>query len=223
METRDFFRLIYITDRKRTAGRELIGVIRAALEGGVDAVQLREKDLSERAYLKLAEEAVQLCREHDAKLIINGRPELVSQFEDVGLHIGSSHPEPFAVRRDFSLQGRLIGYSSHSVHEALEAVASGADYVSFSPVFQTRKPDAFLPPTGPEALAELVGLSRVPVTALGGIYLENTAQLKGTGVKSLSVVSAISEADDPTEAARSLKSEVLSWSGFTPPSSGLLW
>ena len=211
MRCAGFPRLIFITDRRRTEGRTLQRVVEMALRGGADAVQLREKDLSEVDYLDLAEAVFDLTKAHDAALILNGRPELLEKFPGAGLHVGKKHPPPELIRLELNQPEILIGYSAHSIPEALEAAERGADYVSFSPVFETTKPDAFLPPTGLEPLRSLVEQCPIPVTALGGIEAGNLGLLRPSGVRSVSVVSAISRAPDPERAARELKEEIASW------------
>ena len=119
------FRLYLITDRMQTAGRLLPAVVADALRGGLRAVQLREKDLTAGQLYYLAVELRQITREYGAKLLINDRIDVALAVAADGVHLGkASLPVPEA--RHILGHERLIGYSAHSVEEAVQAQQGGA-------------------------------------------------------------------------------------------------
>lgn len=190
------FPLYLITDRRQAAGRTLASVVRAALEGGVKAVQLREKDLPGRDLYLLAKELRGITREFGARLLINDRPDIALAVDADGVHIGASSLPVSEVRR--LLGGRhLIGYSAHGAAEALQAAADGADFVTFGPVFFTPSKAAYGTPVGLEKLAEVAGKLKIPLFALGGIKQENIPDVMAAGANGIAMISAIIAANDP--------------------------
>src|SRR6185369_12433292 len=154
----------------------LASIVREALEGGVRSVQLREKDLCGRELFEMATELRRITREYDAKLFINDRPDIALAVDADGVHIGAgSLPVP-AVRRLLGRQ-RLIGYSAHSLDEAIRTEAEGADFVTFGPVYFTPSKSAYGEPVGINKLAEAARSLTIPVFALGGVNLENIAEI----------------------------------------------
>lgn len=198
------FPLYLITDRRQAAGRTLTSVVRAALEGGIKAVQLREKDLPGRDLFVLAKELRGITREFGARLLINDRADIALAVDADGVHIGASSLPVREVRR--LLGARLIGYSAHGAAEALQAAADGADFVTFGPVFFTPSKAAYGTPVGLEKLAEAAGKLKIPLFALGGIKLENIPDVMAAGADGIAMISAIIAANDPkTETTNLLK------------------
>ena len=195
------FRLYFVTDRKQTAGRPLIDVVHAALDGGVSAVQLREKDLEGRELYELAEQLRELTLRYQARLLINDRIDIAIATEADGVHLGQSS-FPVAEARQLIGPDKLIGVSTHTPQEI--AAAEGADFIIFGPVYYTPSKAAYGEPQGLDRLREAVQQSAVPVFAIGGIKAERIAEVFETGVYGLSVISAISVASDPAQAAREL-------------------
>lgn len=197
------FSLYLITDRTQTNGHPLGTVVREALAGGVRAVQMREKDLSDRELFRLAMELRGITHEYGARLIINGRPDIALASEADGVHIGAASL-PVAVARAILGPERLIGYSAHAVAEAHRAEADGADFVTFGPVYHTPSKAAYGAPAGLERLAEAASSLTIPVFALGGVKKTSIAELLTSGARGIALISAIIAADDPRSAAATL-------------------
>ena len=196
-----------ITDRHQTLGRKLTDVVREALEGGVRAVQLREKDLSSGELFRLAAELRRLTSEYGARLIINDRLDIALAVEADGVHVGITSV-PVAIVRQVMGKGTLIGYSAHEIDEALQAQADGADFVTFSPVYPTPSKSAYGQPCGVKKLADAVAALQIPVVALGGISLANVAEVLSASVTGIAVISALLAAVDPRVAASSLLKKI---------------
>ena len=197
------FDLYLVTDRKTTGGRELTWVLEQALEGGVRAVQLREKDLGGAALLELAGEVKGLCDRYGAELFINDRVDVALASEAAGVHL-AANALPVKVARELLGPDRKIGVSTHSVEEARAASEAGADFILFGPVYSTASKLAFGDPQGPTALKAVTDAASVPVFAIGGIKRHHLPEIKAHGTTRVALISAISEAPDPAAAAREM-------------------
>jgi thiamine-phosphate pyrophosphorylase len=201
------FRLYLITDRQQTGGRSLTEVVRQALEGGVRAVQLREKDLSSAALYRLAAELRLLTSEFNARLIINDRPDVALAVEADGVHLGVNSL-PVAVVRRLLGKDTIIGYSAHAIDEALSAQSDGADFVTFGPVYFTPSKAEYGTPCGVKKLAEAAAALDIPVFALGGISETEIPEVLTTSVRGVALISAVMAASDPRAAAASLLKKI---------------
>lgn len=197
------FNLYLITDRTQTAGRELPAVVADALAGGVRAVQLREKDLSSRHLFDLALTLRQLTRSHNSHLLINDRLDIALAVGADGVHIGAGSIPVEHARRILGPQA-LIGYSAHSVAEAVRAEKNGASFVTFGPVYPTPSKARFGPPLGVAKLAEAVRNLTIPVFALGGIKESFVTTTMASGCHGVALISALISAVNPYDAAQSI-------------------
>ncbi|WP_027716858.1 thiamine phosphate synthase [Desulfuromonas sp. TF] len=196
------FTLYLITDRRQVPpGRTLIDVVRAACEGGVRAVQLREKDLTADELFPLALELRALTRQYGARLLINDRIDLALAVEADGVHLGG-HSLPTTAARSILGPERLIGVSAHSLEEIAEASRNGADFVTFGPVYSTPSKTAYGKPAGLDLLGAACGGSHLPVFALGGITPERVGGVVAAGAGGVALISAIVAEAEPSEAAR---------------------
>ena len=203
--------VFYVTDRHafgpdepQAAARILQTIARVA---GADAVQLREKDLSGRAVLELAQAAV--VRAAPAQLLVNDRLDVALAAGAAGVHLGGeSLPVAEVARFRAALRppaGILIGRSCHAADEALQAERDGADYVFFGPVFATPSKARFGPPQGIEALAALCRRVHIPVIAIGGITLENAGACTAAGAAGIAAIRLFQESEDVAGIVRGLK------------------
>jgi thiamine-phosphate pyrophosphorylase len=196
--------LYLITNRKMTA-RPLVEVVEQALAGGVDLVQLREKDLPEEQVLELAWALRTVIDKYGRKLIINGHARAAAAVKADGVHLGYDAGTIREARKIIG-PGGLIGVSVHSVQEGVAAWQDGADYLLVSHIFPTDC-KAGVPPRGIKILAEIKQQTAggIHLIALGGINHTNAARLLDHGFNNLAVMSVIMAADNPKEAARKIK------------------
>jgi thiamine-phosphate pyrophosphorylase len=197
------FKLYLITDRTQTKGRDLLWLIEQALDAGVKAIQLREKDLAGRDLFSLAEKASQLCRNYGSSLFVNDRLDIALAVNAAGVQLGNASV-PIALARQLLGAQKMIGVSTHSFNEALEAQRQGADFVLFGPVYFTPSKAAYGAPQGLDKLKEIVGKISLPVYAIGGIKLENILDLRSMGVSGVALISAIMSSDAPKQATSDL-------------------
>ncbi|HZD41995.1 MAG TPA: thiamine phosphate synthase [Terriglobales bacterium] len=197
------FDLYLITDRRQTAGRDLLWVLEQALAGGAKAVQLREKDLSGHDLFSLAEKCRKLCESYRAALLINDRVDVAMAMNAAGVQLGAvSLPVPAA--RQLLGDQKLIGVSTHSLAEARAAGDSGADFIVFGPVYFTPSKASYGAPQGVAALKEIVENSSLPVYAVGGIKAAAVDEVKHTGIRGVALISAVMSARNPKAATEEL-------------------
>jgi thiamine-phosphate pyrophosphorylase len=192
--------LLYLVLEARPRGEDPRPLLDAALRGGVDVVQLRDKELGDDALVAASEPFLTACGEHGALFVLNDRPNLVEACGADGVHVGRSD---MAVEQARGLVGphRLLGLSASTLGE-LEDVA-GADYVGVTAFGTPTKADAV--PGGFELLGAAREVLTVPWFAIGGIDLTNVGEIVSAGAPGVAVVRAIRDADDPEEAARLLR------------------
>jgi len=197
------FDLYLISDRKLTHGRELDWVLERALDGGVKAIQLREKDLSGKELFRLAERINRLCEQYQAQLFINDRVDVALAIGAAGVHLTeTSMPVPAA--RSLLGAHRSIGVSTHSLEGARRAEQDGADFVIFGPVYFTPSKAEFGVPQGIRALQIVVENVALAVYAIGGIKAENLLEAKSVGSRGVALISAIMSAEDPARETRQI-------------------
>ncbi|MBN1943663.1 MAG: thiamine phosphate synthase [Phycisphaerae bacterium] len=186
----------------------LRAVARAALAGGADAIQLREKDIDDALFLAYAAELRELTDQTDRLLIINDRPDIAAIVGADGLHLGQ-HDLPIPDARRLLRPGAIIGRSCHSVQQAREAINEGADYVALGPIYQTAIKHR--QPVGPGLLEEIQQAYEtvpLPIVAVGGINAGNVAEVIRHGAKCVAVCTAVNAADDPQAAAEAIRKQL---------------
>ena len=199
----EYMRLYAVTDRAWVGDQTLYQQVESALKGGVTCVQLREKELDEEAFLKEAFELHDLCKKYHVPFFINDNVDIAIRCHAEGIHVGQEDMAAAQVRQRVG-EGVMIGVSAHTVQEALDAVAHGADYLGVGAVFATHtKTDVSEMPR--QTLLDICNAVDVPVVAIGGIHKENILQLKGTGVDGVALVSAIFAAKDIEAECRELR------------------
>lgn len=208
--------LLYaVTDRSWLNGRTLCEQAEEALQGGVTFLQLREKKLSGQELLKEAEAVKELCARYHVPFIINDSVELAKAVDADGVHIGQKDMDVPAARAVLG-PDKIIGVSARTVEQARLAQEQGADYLGVGAVFPTgTKQD-----TEVISFAQLASVCRavsVPAVAIGGITKDNLAELSGSGISGIAVVSALFAQPDIRKAAMELKEKAkeIIWDRFT--------
>ena len=204
MPTPDFD-LYLVTDRNETRGRDLLWVLEAALDGGVKAIQLREKNLGGGKLFFLAEAARKLTSNYHARLFINDRIDVALAVDADGVQL-STVSIPIETARGLVGGEKLLGVSTHSLQQAEEAERLGADFVLFGPVYFTPSKAPYGAPQGLAALKKIVEKISLPIYAIGGIKPENIAEARGTGSRGVALISAIMSAADPKDATKKILS-----------------
>jgi thiamine-phosphate pyrophosphorylase len=190
--------LYLVTSQALSAGRETRHIVREALAAGVTLIQLREKEMAAREFMALAVEVRRMTADAGALLIVNDRLDIALAVGADGVHLGREDLPLDAARR--IAPDLILGASSHSEAEALEAQGAGASYVNIGPLFPTGTKawgGAFL---GIEGLRAIGPCLSVPFTVMGGIKLGHIPALTAAGARTLAVVTAVTAAPDPRAA-----------------------
>jgi thiamine-phosphate pyrophosphorylase len=192
-----------VTDRTQTNGRPLLDVVDAALRGGIRAVQLRERGLTTRQLLTLAEALRARTDRHGAALVINDRIDVALACGADGVHLPA---DSFAVAEARALLGarRLIGVSTHAADEVAAAAAGGADFAVFGPIYYTPSKRPYGKPIGVGALDAARAAAALPLFAIGGIDAQRCAEVLAHGADGIAVIRAVLAAHDPAQAAGKL-------------------
>ncbi len=189
-------KLYLVVDEEFYSGTDLMADIRAVLETGIGLLQWRQKSGSDRYFLEQAMAIRALCREFATPFVVNDRPDIACLVDADILHLGQDDL-PIAAARRMVGETMPIGRSTHSLKQALAAVAEGADYLGFGPIYKTpskRKPD---PEVGLDGLQEMLSRVSLPVVAIGGLDETNIASVAATGVPAVAVIRAVLQAEVP--------------------------
>ena len=195
--------MYFITDSTNYSEEEFLYRVEQALMGGITLLQLREKDKSTREYIDLAEKVHTLTKKYNVPLIIDDRVDVALAIDAEGVHVGQSDM-PVSTARKLIGDDKIVGATTKTVPQALEAYEQGADYLGVGAIYPTAtKVKTVL--TSTETLGNICSAVPIPVNAIGGLNKDNIDVLKGIPIAGICVVSAIMKADDPKQAAVELQ------------------
>ena len=185
----DFLQVYLITDLKRIGKDRFLSAVEEALQGGVRALQIREKDLNPNDLLALALEVKPLVQRYHAKLFINDRADIAVMAGADGVHLTETSIQAREVKNSFP--DLIVGVSTHSIEGARRAETQGADFITFSPIYETPSKANYGPPQGLDLLRQATQAVRLPVLALGGITLHRVPECLEQGAFGVAVISGI--------------------------------
>ena len=198
-------RLYGIVDFGYVAEDAMEEVAANLLAGGADILQLRAKGIHQKKVAAAARKIIPLCKVAGVPFILNDHPELAMEIGADGVHIGQDDGSIYDVRSSIGVE-MIIGRSTHSLAQAKQALADGADYIGFGPLFPTPT-KAGRPAIGLEDIAEMereVG-SKIPAFCIGGIKPDNLGEVLGAGARRCVVVSHLLLAEDIASETRALR------------------
>jgi thiamine-phosphate pyrophosphorylase len=199
--------LYLVTDRELSLGRPLEEIVEAAVKGGVTMVQLREKECNSREFYDIALRMKQLLQPFGVPLIINDRLDIALAVDADGLHLGQSDL-PWQVARELLGDEKILGLSVENMEQVHIANLANVDYIGISPVFATQTKTDTETPFGLEGVRTVTAITRHKTVAIGGINESNAAAVIEAGADGIAVVSAIVSADNPENAAKTLKQTI---------------
>jgi thiamine-phosphate pyrophosphorylase len=194
---------LYLCCEARPGGEDPEPLLQAALRGGVDIVQLREKSLSRREVERAAQTFRRICDNHNALFIVNDDPDLARACDADGVHVGQDDMAA-AEAREILGPDVIIGLSTHSEEQIAASDGKPVNYVSVGPIWETPTKEG-RPAVGLELIAHAAANAPHPFFAIGGIDASNAAQVVERGAERLCVVRAIRDAADPAAAAERLR------------------
>jgi thiamine-phosphate pyrophosphorylase len=196
-----------ILDVKGTSvdGPATLAHAKRLLAAGPCCLQLRAKQLPTGSFCRLSHDVRALCAEAKTPFCINDRMDIALAVAADVIHLGQSDlplADAIRVRRAMGANRLSIAISTHDLDEARAAVAGGADHVGFGPLFPTQSKADADPAVGLKALSEIAEHIRIPIVAIGGIALDNVAEVAKAGASAAAVIAAVDNASDPTAAGR---------------------
>lgn len=202
------WKLYIITDEQLSKGRSHFEIARAAIAGGADVLQLRDKKAESLKLYQTALEIRTLTREVGIPFIMNDRLDIALAADCDGLHVGQDDL-PAEIARKLLGPHKILGVSASSEEEAVRAEREGADYLGVGPVFEARgtKADAG-EPQGLQLIKSIRKKCSLPIVAIGGINQENVDSVIDAGAQCAAIISAVVSAPDITDAARRLKEQI---------------
>jgi thiamine-phosphate pyrophosphorylase len=194
---------LYLCCDARPHGEDPEPLLAAALRGGVDIVQLREKSLPRREIELAAQTFRRLCDNHSALFIVNDDPDLARTCDADGVHIGQDDLAADEARRLLGTDA-IIGLSTHSEEQIAASAEAPVDYISAGPIWETPTKQG-RPAVGLELISHAAASAPHPFFAIGGIDASNVSQVVEAGARRLCVVRAIRDAENPAAAAEALR------------------
>jgi len=201
------YRLYLVTDPVLNKGYPVLEQVRLALEGGVKLIQLREKELATGLFVDLARKALEMTRTAGAFLIINDRVDVALAANADGVHVGQGDMNLKDARRLLG-RNKIIGVSVRSAEEARQVEASGADYIAASGVFTTDTKRDVGEALGRDSLRVIREAASLPLIAIGGIKIENCAEVIKAGADGVAVITGITMSDDISATCRAFIDEI---------------
>lgn len=176
----------------------------AAVKGGANVVQMRDKEMEDAEFEEIARRVSAIVKEAGALFIINDRPNIAVRVQADGVHAGQSDENTKTIRKRLKTK-MILGVSATNYQEAIVAARQGADYLGVGPVFPTgSKPDAAAA-MGVEELTRICRDIDVPVIAIGGVKRANLHEIISAGASGAAVIAAVAEAPDMVEATANMK------------------
>ena len=190
--------LYLIISEEYGRGRKALEIAKAAIAGGVDIIQMREKKLSKNDSYDMATSLAAICKKKKTVFIVNDDPILAKEVDADGVHLGQKDLKMFRVEeaRGILGQNKIIGISTGSITDVEKANENEIDYIGYGPVFPTVIKDKCI---GTKDVKNVLKLSKAPVFFIGGINLENIGELTAQGAKNVAIIRAILEAKDITK------------------------
>jgi thiamine-phosphate pyrophosphorylase len=199
---------LYVLITQSACKHNWLETAKAAIAGGADALQLREKELEGGELLRRATVLAPLCKQHRVLLIINDRPDIAVLSGADGVHVGQGDL-PAQEARKIVGSRQIVGVSTHDLAQARQAVEDGADYIGVGPIFRSS--------TKPRDWQEIPGLDyahqaavqiKIPIVGIAGITADNIDQVRSAGITAIAITAAVTAADDVTAATQSLKARL---------------
>jgi len=189
------WRLYLVTEQTLSNGRTTPEVVKEAIDGGIDVIQLREKNLSKRKKYQIGLKIKKFIKNKNVDLIVNDDIDIALALDSKGVHLGSSDL-PIKNARKLLGKNKIIGKSSYNLNEAIKAVKNGADYLGFGAVFNTKSKSLSQErlAVGLKQLKKVSDNVSIPVVAIGGIKSTNMINVFKNGASCVALISEITQA-----------------------------
>ncbi len=201
------YRLYLVISEEACVHHSYLEVVQQAVKGGVDLVQLREKNASTEAFLQKAIPLKKLLDQYEVPLIINDHLEVAQKVDAFGIHVGTSDIPPTQIRKKWK-KVNCLGYSIEDIQQLTTQETHLADYFGISPVFNTPTKTDTIIEWGLSGIKRIRAITDKPLVAIGHMNTENAQEVIKAGANCIAVVSAICAAKNPAKAAEQLRNEI---------------
>jgi len=197
-------KLYVITESAISKGRNNEEIVREAIAGGAEIIQLREKNWDKNKVKGEAIKLLKVCKENNILFILNDYVDVALEIGADGVHLGQSDM-PIKEAREISGNKLIIGLSTHSVDQAIKADKEDVDYITIGPIYKTRVKDYTV---GTNIINQIINKINKPLIAIGGINKNNIDSVLEQGVKSIAVISTVVSSDDVKESVKELVNSI---------------
>lgn len=203
------FRLYLVIAEADCKYHNFLVVAEEAIKGGVDIIQLREKQASTTTFIEKANRLKEITDRYHVPLIINDNLEVAMQVGAAGIHVGNSDLPPDEIRRQWNQPDKLIGYSIEYLEQLSNEQTGVADYLGISPIFSTATKTDTITEWGLQGISTIRNKTQKPLVAIGNMNLNNARSALYAGADCIAVVSAICGSANPRKAASELLNELI--------------
>jgi len=204
---REIGALHVITDTVLQSRFSHVELAEMAIKGGAETIQFRQKSGTGREMVETAQQVQEVCARHGVPLIVNDRVDIALAAGSRGVHLGQDDM-PVGIGRRLMPADAVIGASARTEEKILQAIAAGADYIGFGPIYRTWSKADVEEPKGLEGLKRMCEIATCPVIAIGGITAETAYEVVRAGAHGIAVISAVCCQEDPATATRRLVEEI---------------
>ena len=203
--------LYLVTGEEYSGSRSTLDVAKSAILGGIDILQMREKNKKQEELITLGSELSALCQDNNVTFIVNDDPYLAKEVGADGVHLGQEDlkKHPIEKARDILGENKIVGVSTHSAEQFDVANRSLCDYIAFGPIFPTRTKDYSI---GISDIKKVLSIAVKPVVFIGGINKGNIGVTLKEGARNIAMIRAITEAEDIAQEVTDLKHIIDSFS-----------
>lgn len=194
---------LYVIISSGLVRKSVLEILKEVIQGGADAVQLREKSLPDNKLIPIAEKFKEITSRAKTLFILNDRADIANMVDADGLHIGQSDID-VPTARELIGKNKILGVSTHNISQAKKAQHEGATYISAGPIFYTTTKD-YEPPVGLDYLRQVKREIKIPFVAIGAINLQNINDVLDAGATCIAICSAIICSNNITETVRTFK------------------
>lgn len=200
-------RLYLVVGQEACLGRDFLWVAEQAVKGGVDMVQLREKELDLPQFTTAALKLREVLDRYNVSLIINDNIQVAKDINAFGIHVGNNDTAPSQIKAQWKAC-KMLGYSVEYIEQLTSKEMHFADYVGVSPVFSTATKTDTVTEWGLDGISTIRRLTEKPLVAIGNMNADNAFEVVKAGADCIAVVSAICGAQDPAKAAEAIRNQI---------------
>ncbi|MDO8662926.1 MAG: thiamine phosphate synthase [Candidatus Omnitrophota bacterium] len=202
------YSLYLVISEEYALGKDAVEIAELAIAGGVDIIQLREKNKHRDKLIKLAVELSRICKANSVTFIVNDDPLLAKEADADGVHLGQEDVKKYSISatREIIGKNKVIGVSTHSLVELEKANSEDVDYIAYGPIYPTKTKDYFL---GAGDIKAALSVAKKPLVFIGGINLTNLDEILAEGARNIAVIRGIIQAADISAMARNFKHRIM--------------